>query len=182
MVVNGMSRFARDGANANAALLVGGTPDDFPGTGPLAGVELQRMWEERAFALGGGDYTAPAQTVGAFLGRKGTPDGAEGRPTYPLGVSHVDIGQALPPYVAATLREALPVFGRKIRGFDSSSALLTGIETRSSAPLRILRGEDRQSAVRGIFPCGEGAGYAGGIMSSAIDGIRCAEALLRSLA
>ena len=178
LVVNGMSPFARDGTNANAALLCEVRPEDFGSDHPLAGVELQRKWERAAFLAGGGDYTAPAQLLGDFLA--GRPSAGAGRvtPTYPLGVRFGTLDDVLPPFVLESLREAIPLFDRRIRGYAMPDAVLTGVETRSSSPVRIVRGEDGQSALRGLFPCGEGAGYAGGILSAAVDGIRQAEAVL----
>ena len=182
LVTNGMSYSSRGGANANAALLVNVEPGDFGGEGPLAGFAFQRRWEELAFALGGGDWRAPAQLVGDFLaGRPSSRLGAV-EPSYRRGVRLADLRKALPPYVSATLASALPDFGRKLRGFDREDALLTGVETRSSSPVRIGRGEDLQSSVPGLYPAGEGAGYAGGIMSAAVDGLRVAEALIRRFA
>ena len=177
LVTNGMSRRARDGKNINGGFLVGVNPADFGSDHPLAGVEYQRRWEEAAFRLGGGGYLAPAQTVGDFLsGRPSVRLGAV-EPTYRPGVTPTELDRCLPGYVTDTLRGALPVFDQKLRGFAAPDSLLTGVETRSSSPIRILRGADFQSAVRGLYPCGEGAGYAGGITSAAVDGIRVAEAL-----
>ena len=177
LVTNGMSRRARDGKNINGGFLVGVNPADFGSDHPLAGVEYQRRWEEAAFQLGGGGYLAPAQTVGDFLsGRPSVRLGAV-EPTYRPGVTSTELNRCLPGYVTDTLRGAMPVFDQKLRGFATPDSLLTGVETRSSSPVRILRGEDFQSAVRGLYPCGEGAGYAGGITSAAVDGIRVAEAL-----
>ena len=177
LVTNGMSRRARDGKNINGGFLVGVNPADFGSDHPLAGVEYQRRWEEAAFRLGGGGYLAPAQTLGDFLsGRPSVRLGAV-EPTYRPGVTPTELDRCLPGYVTDTLRGALPVFDQKLRGFAAPDSLLTGVETRSSSPVRILRGEDFQSAVRGLYPCGEGAGYAGGITSAAVDGIRVAEAV-----
>lgn len=177
LVTNGMSRRARDGKNINGGFLVGVNPADFGSDHPLAGVEYQRRWEEAAFRLGGGGYLAPAQTVGDFLaGRPSVWLGAV-EPTYRPGVIPTGLDHCLPGYVTDTLRGALPVFDQKLRGFAAPDSLLTGVETRSSSPVRILRGADFQSAVRGLYPCGEGAGYAGGITSAAVDGIRVAEAV-----
>ncbi len=175
LVTNGMSLRARDGENINGGFLVNVGPADFPGTDPLAGIRFQEEWERLAFRLGGGDYRAPAQLVGDFL--KGSPSTVGGaiRPTYRPGVTWTDLNRCLPDAITATLREALPIFDRRVHGFAHPEAVLTGIETRSSSPVRILRGEDGQSAIRGIFPCGEGCGYAGGIMSAAVDGVRTAE-------
>lgn len=185
VAVNGMSAFARDAENSNSALLVGVGPGDYgpgpDGTHPLAGVIFQQQLEEAAFHLGGGDYRAPVQLAGDFLaGRASTALGAV-RPSYRPGVTPADLRDCLPPFVCEALRAALPLFGRQIAGFDRTDAVLTGVESRSSSPVRLLRGEDRQSALRGVYPCGEGAGYAGGIVSAAVDGMRSAEALLQSL-
>ncbi|MGI6217871.1 MAG: NAD(P)/FAD-dependent oxidoreductase [Coriobacteriales bacterium] len=174
LVVNGMSRHARDGANAHSALLVTVTPGDFSGTDPLAGVEFQRKLESRAFELGGSSYRAPAQMVGDFLAGRASTSFGDVHPTYPLGVTPANLDELLPKFVGKSIREAIPIFGRKIRGFDEPEAVLTGIESRSSSPVRILRDETRQSNILGIYPAGEGAGYAGGITSSAVDGLRTA--------
>ena len=177
VVVNGMSRFARDGVNANSAFLVGISPEDFGGDDVLSGVEFQRKWEKTAFALGGGGYRAPAQLLSDFI--QGVPSSSCGsvNPSYPLGVTYTDLSKCLPDYITQSLREAAGVFDRKLHGFALPDAVMTGVETRSSSPVRILRGEDCQSNLRGIFPCGEGAGYAGGIMSAAVDGLRVAQAV-----
>ncbi|MBR1456707.1 MAG: hypothetical protein IJ594_06060, partial [Oscillospiraceae bacterium] len=181
VVTNGMSYSRRDGENANAALLVTLRPEDFPDKSPLGGMYWQRELERAAYACGGGDYRAPAQLVGDFLaGRASTGPGAVS-PSYRPGVVWCDLRQVLPEKICAVLREALPALGRKLRGFDAPEAVLTGPETRSSSPVRILRGAGLCSAVDGLYPCGEGAGYAGGITSAAVDGMRCAEALLRTL-
>ena len=177
LVTNGMSHRARDGKNINGGFLVGVNPADFGSDHPLAGVAFQRRWEEAAFSLGGGNYHAPAQTVKDFLARQPSKALGAVEPTYRPGVTPTDLDRCLPDYVTDTLRGALPVFDRKLRGFAAPDTLLTGVETRSSSPVRILRGEDYQSAVRGLYPCGEGAGYAGGITSAAVDGIRVAEAV-----
>ena len=177
LVTNGMSRRARDGANINGGFLVGVGPGDFGSRHPLAGVAFQRRWEEAAFALGGGGFRAPAQTVGDFLSGRASAALGGVAPTYRPGVTPADLRRCLPGYVADTLRSALPLFDRKLRGFASPEALLTGVETRSSSPVRILRGEDLQSPIRGLYPCGEGAGYAGGITSAAVDGVLVAEAV-----
>lgn len=178
VVTNGMSRFARDGANANAAFLVNVTPKDFRDDHPLAGVEFQRTWEQAAFELGGRDYRAPAQLLGDFLRGQVSHAGGSVEPTYPRGVLYADLSQCLPEFAVAALREATPLFDRRLRGFATADALLTGVETRSSSPVRVLRNDTWQSNLHGVYPCGEGAGYAGGIMSAAVDGMRCAEALL----
>ncbi|KAF0207560.1 MAG: FAD dependent [Actinobacteria bacterium] len=178
VVTNGMSRFARDGENSNSAFLVSVYPGDFEDDHPLAGVRFQRRWERAAFELGGREFRAPAQVMGDFL--KGVASTAAGcvQATYPLGVTYADLAQCLPEFVVSSLREAAPVFERKMRGFATQDALLTGVETRSSSPVRVQRDDTLQSNLRGVYPCGEGAGYAGGIMSAAVDGIRCAEAVL----
>ena len=178
VVVNGMSRFARDGANANAALLVGVGPEDFEGDDPLAGVELQRRMERAAFEA--------AQTVGDFLAGRASAAGASVRPTYARGVAWCDLRACLPGFVADALAEALPLLDRRLRGFADAGAVMTGVETRSSSPVRIVRDDALQARVEGapddapesgLYPCGEGAGYAGGIMSAACDGLRVARAL-----
>nr|WP_326165762.1 FAD-binding protein [uncultured Oscillibacter sp.] len=178
VVTNGMSRFARDRENINGALLVNVTPEDFGGPGPLAGVAFQRRLEDRAYALGGGGYRAPAQRVEDFLARRPSAGPGKVLPSYRPGVTWTDLHGCLPPFVAEALEEALPILGRKLRGYDAPDAVLTAVESRSSSPVRILRGPDCQSALRGLYPCGEGAGHAGGILSAAADGMRCAEALL----
>lgn len=178
VVTNGMSPWARDGANSNAALLVGVGPEDFGGDGPLAGVEFQRRIERLAYVYAGG-YLAPAQRVADFLEGRPSTGFSEVLPTYQPGVVPGDISCCLPGYVCDSLREALPILGRQLRGFDSGDAVLTAPETRSSSPVRVLRDDTLQSVgLRGLYPCGEGAGYAGGIVSAAVDGIRCAEAAM----
>lgn len=179
VVTNGMSRFAREGANSNSAFLVNVGPGDFGGSDPLAGVEFQRRWERAAFELGGRDFRAPAQLLGDFM--KGVPSSEAGavQPTYSLGVTYTDLAGCLPEFAVAALREAAPIFDRKMRGFTKPDSLLTGVETRSSSPVRVQRDDSFQSNLRGLYPCGEGAGYAGGIMSAAVDGILCAEAVLK---
>lgn len=176
VVTNGMSAFARDKENINGGFLVNVTPEDFGGDDDvLAGVAFQRRLEEAAFSLGGGGYRAPAQRVEDFLaGRPSTGPGRV-RPSYRPGVTWTDLHQCLPPFVADTLAQALPVLGRKLRGYDDPDAVLTAVESRSSSPVRIPRDETYQSALRGLYPCGEGAGYAGGILSAAADGMRAAE-------
>ncbi|MFZ5647087.1 MAG: NAD(P)/FAD-dependent oxidoreductase [Bacillota bacterium] len=177
VVTNGMSFYARDRENANSALLVGITPDDFGSDHPLAGIELQRKWERKAFEIGGGDYRAPVQLVGDLLeGRPSTGLGSV-MPSYPRGVVPSDLRHCLPEYVAATISRAIPHFDRKLKGFAHPEAVLTGVETRSSSPVRILRNDFHEASVKGLYPAGEGAGYAGGIISSAVDGIRVAEAV-----
>ncbi len=211
LCVNGMSVHARDGANANSALLVDVRPEDFGGDADdvLAGVAFQRKWERAAFAAGGGDWSAPVQYVGDFLAatagtrpsrggaralrpaRKGAAASARLQaacagasrvePSYPLGVREADLRECLPPFAADGIAEALSVFGRRLRGFDGAGALLTGVEARSSSPVRVLRDAAslQSPTIAGLYPCGEGCGYAGGIMSAAMDGIRVARALMR---
>jgi uncharacterized FAD-dependent dehydrogenase len=177
-----MSLFARDGENSNGGLLVGVSPADYPGGGGesaiLAGVRFQEHWEKTAFALGGGNFSAPAQTVGDFLKKRPSTGAAGIRPSYQPGVTWCDLADCLPDYVADTLRQALPLFDRKLRGFAHPDGVLTGVETRSSSPVRILRDENLRSPLEGLYPCGEGAGYAGGIVSAAVDGLRVAEQIL----
>lgn len=173
---NGMSLSDRAGVNANSGLLANVFPEDLPGDDVLAGVELQRRCERAAFAAGGGGFVAPAQLVGDFLAGKPSSAGGRVRPTYPRGVAWGDVTPCLPGYVTETLRAAIPQMGRRLRGFDAAEAVLTGVETRSSSPVRVRRGDNGQSVnVRGLWPVGEGAGYAGGIMSAATDGILAAE-------
>jgi len=182
VVTNGMSQYSRSERNANSGIVVGVGPDDYPG-GPLAGIAFQRHWEERAYAAGGSSYAAPAQLVGDFI--KGRPSQVLGsvQPSYTPAVRLTDLASCLPDYAVAALREALPAFARTLPGFAMSDALLTGVETRTSSPLRIRRGADLQSVnLRGLYPAGEGAGYAGGILSAAVDGIAVAEALALDVA
>ncbi|WP_373271412.1 NAD(P)/FAD-dependent oxidoreductase [Hydrogenophaga sp. IBVHS2] len=215
VVTNGMSQYSRAERNANAGMVVGIDPTDFPQNfpddlplwtaafgdtdgpryadqaralrqqgqhHPLAGVVLQRQLEARAFELGGGTYDAPAQRVEDFLAARPSTALGEVQPSYKPGVHLTDLAAALPAYAIDAMREALPVFGRKIRGYDMPDALLTGVETRTSAPLRITRGEDFQSLnTIGLYPAGEGAGYAGGILSAGVDGIKVAEAVGRAV-
>ena len=179
LVTNGMSRFARDEENANAALLVGITPADFGSSSPLAGIEFQRRYERAAFLAGGGGYRAPASRAADFLRGKPTQRFGDVRASYRPGVVPSDIASALPPFAADALRQAIPAFDKKLRGFAHPDAVLTAAETRSSSPVRIERGEDFQSvSLRGLYPCGEGAGYAGGITSSAADGLKAVHAML----
>ena len=183
VVTNGMSQYSRAEFNANSGLVVGIDPErDYPGH-PLAGIALQRELEARAFVAGGGDYSAPAQTVGDLLA--GRPSAALGSvvPSYKPGVRATDLAECLPAFVLDAFREALPVFGRQIANYDHPDAVMTGVETRTSSPVRIRRGRDFQSVnVAGLYPAGEGAGYAGGILSAAIDGIKVAEAVSLAMA
>jgi len=181
VVTNGMSYSRRDGENANAALLVTLHTEDFPGEGVLAGMEWQREIERAAYACTG-SYRAPAQRVGDFLEKRPSTGPGAVTPSYAPGVYWGDLRKVLPEKITAVLQNAIPELGKKLRGFDDPDAVLTGPETRSSSPVRILRDESLQSALRGLYPCGEGAGYAGGITSAAVDGLRCAEAILISLA
>ena len=177
VVTNGMSQYSRNERNANSGIVVGITPEDFPGD-VLAGVEFQRKWEARAFELGGKNYNAPAQRVGDFLAGRPSTQLGEVVPSYTPGVTPTDLASALPDFAIAAIREALPAFGKQITGFDMDDAVLTGVETRTSSPVRIKRGDDYQSInIKGLYPAGEGAGYAGGILSAAVDGIEVAEAV-----
>lgn len=176
VVTNGMSHFARDQVNSNSALLVGVSPEDFPESGPLGGVRWQQQIEQRAFTAAGKNYRAPAQRVGTLLGLKNI--NSQILPTYQPGVAWCELADFLPPLIRTALIEALPQFGRRLAAFESPDAILTGPETRSSSPLRICRNDQFQTELSGLFPCGEGAGYAGGIMSAAVDGLRCAEAAI----
>ena len=182
VVTNGMSQYSRNERNANAGIVVGISPEqDYPG-GPLAGIEFQRFWESRAFELGGGSYLAPGQLVGDFLARRPSTKLGAVLPSYTPGVHMCDLSTALPDYAIAAIREALPVFAKQLKGFDLPDAVLTAVESRTSSPIRIERNDDDLQSVntRGLFPAGEGAGYAGGILSAAIDGIKIAEAVALS--
>jgi hypothetical protein len=215
VVTNGMSQYSRNERNANAGMVVGIEPADFPQTfpqdaplwtaafgetdgpryaqqaqalaaqgrtHPLAGIVLQRELEARAYMLGGGTYEAPGQLVGDFVAQKPSTALGSVEPSYQPGVKLGDLSPALPAYAIEAMREALPVFGRKIKGYDMADAVLTGVETRTSSPLRITRGDDFQSLnTAGLYPAGEGAGYAGGILSAGVDGLKVAEALAREL-
>src|SRR5690606_17485788 len=183
VVTNGMSQYSRNERNANAGIVVGINPaEDFPG-GPLAGVELQEQLESRAFELGGKDYCAPGQLVGDFIRGKASTQLGDVEPSYKPGVLLGDLAPSLPSYVIEAIREALPAFGKQIRGFDRSDAILTGIETRTSSPVRITRHHESLQSVntRGLYPAGEGAGYAGGILSAGVDGIKVAEAVATAM-
>lgn len=178
VVTNGMSQYSRNERNANSAIVVGIDPErDYPGH-PLAGIELQRQLEAQAFVLGGSNYDAPAQRVGDFLAGVPSTELGDVQPSYTPGVKLTDLSQVLPDYVIAAIREAIPAFDRQIKGFARADGLLTGVETRTSSPICIKRGADYQSLnTKGLFPAGEGAGYAGGILSAGIDGIKVAEAV-----
>jgi uncharacterized FAD-dependent dehydrogenase len=188
-----MSQYSRNERNANAGIVVGIAPQDYRQDGrtdgpvnPLDGIAFQRFWESRAFELGGGTYEAPGQLVGDFVKGQRSREFGSVLPSYKPGVHLTDLGErgneSLPDYAIAALREALPAFERQIKGFGRADAVLTGVETRTSSPLRITRGRDFQSLnVKGLYPAGEGAGYAGGIMSAGVDGIEVAEALGRDM-
>ena len=182
VVTNGMSQYSRNERNANSAIVVGIDPErDYPNH-PLAGIDLQRQLETLAFELGGKDYSAPAQTIGDFL--KGKPDSELGdvKPSYTPGITLTDLSKALPDFAVDAIREAIPAFNKKIQGFSSDDGLLTGVETRTSSPISIKRNKEFQSInTEGLFPAGEGAGYAGGILSAGIDGIKVAEAVAKSM-
>ena len=188
VVTNGMSQYSRNERNANAGIVVGIDPRDYPG-GPMAGIEFQRLWESRAFELGGGTYEAPGQLVGDFLAGKASTQFGEVLPSYKPGVHLVDLSghgdpdrASLPSYAIAAIQEAIPAFDKQIRGFAMHDAVLTGVETRTSSPIRVTRGEDFQSLnVRGLYPAGEGASYAGGILSAGVDGIKIAEAVAHAI-
>mgnify|MGYP000846022069 FL=1 len=178
VVTNGMSEHARNKENANSALLVGVGPEDYGSNHPLAGVEFQRRWEKLAFEAGGSNYNAPAQKVGDFLNDVPSENIGEINPSYKPGVTMTDLRLCLPDYVIDTIKKALVLFDTKIKGFADPNAVMTGVETRSSSPIRIQRDESMQSNIKGIYPIGEGAGYAGGIISAAVDGIRVVEQII----
>ncbi len=181
VVTNGMSQYSRDERNANSGIVVGITPEDYPGS-PLAGVDFQRHWEERAFEIGGRNYKAPGQLVGDFLAGRPSERFGSVLPSYKPGVHLGDLSTCLPDYAIEAIREALPAFDKTLKGFAMNDAVLTGVETRTSAPIRIRRNEDFQSLnTEGLYPAGEGAGYAGGILSAGVDGIKVAEAVALSL-
>lgn len=181
IVTNGMSQYSRNEGNANAALVVEVTPKDYPGH-PLAGIDFQKKWEQAAFKLGGSDYSAPGQLLGDFLENRPSVKLGTVKPSYKPGVKLGDLSACLPNYVIESIQEALPEFNKKIKGFLMEDAVLTGVETRTSSPIRIIRDREFQSiTVKGLYPSGEGAGYAGGILSSAVDGIKVAEAVALSL-
>jgi len=181
VVTNGMSQYSRNEMNANSAIVVGITPEDFPGN-PLAGIDLQRKLEKNAFVIGGSNYDAPGQTVGDFLTGSGEGEFGGVVPSYKPGLKFTDLSKTLPPFAIAAIREAIPAFEKKIKGFSAKDATLTGVETRTSSPVSIKRGRDFQSiSTKGLYPAGEGAGYAGGILSAGIDGIKVAEAMALSM-
>ena len=182
VVTNGMSQYSRAEFNANSGLVVDISPErDFPG-GPLAGVALQRHWEAAAYVAGGSNYQAPGQKVGDFLAGRASSAFGSVLPSYQPGVNLTDLRACLPDYVSEALAEALPVFGRQMPGYADADVVMTGVETRTSSPIRMTRGRDCQSVnTAGLYPAGEGAGYAGGILSAAVDGIKVAEALAMRL-
>ena len=180
VATNGMSVFARDGENANAALLVGLTPADFGSSHPLAGIALQRRLEEAAYQAGGGDYLAPVQRLGDFLEGRASTSCGKVHPTYNRGVTYTDLHDCLPHFLTEALEQGTRKLAGRLHGFDDADALLTAVESRSSSPVRVLRAENNTAVnMPGLYPCGEGAGYAGGIVSAAVDGIRCAETILQ---
>ena len=189
VVTNGMSQYSRNERNANSGIVVGITPEqDYPSDpavpkNPLAGMEFQRRWESRAYELGGKNYQAPGQLVGDFLAGKASTKFGDVLPSYTPGVHLTDLSSALPDYAIAAIREALPAFAKQIKGFDLPDAVLTGVETRTSSPIRIKRNKDDYQSIntKGLYPTGEGAGYAGGILSAAVDGIEVAEAVALSM-
>jgi uncharacterized protein len=181
VVTNGMSQYSRNERNANAGIVVGISPADYPG-GPLAGIDFQRRLESNAFLMGGSNYEAPGQLVGDFIAGKVSTELGSVEPSYKPGVHLTNLADALPEFAITAMREALPAFGKKIKGFDMHDAVLTGVETRTSSPLKITRGSDFQSLnVKGLYPAGEGASYAGGILSAGVDGIEVAEAVAKRL-
>ncbi len=182
VATNGMSQYSRNERNANSGFVVAIDPErDFPGD-PLAGLALQRHWEERAYVAGGSNYKAPAQRVGDFLAKRPSTSLGSVTPSYRPGVTPTDLSECLPDFAIEAMREAIPVFGRQIAGYDHPDVVMTGVETRTSSPVRFTRGEDGHSLnTYGLYPAGEGAGYAGGILSAAVDGIKTAEAVARSI-
>lgn len=180
IVTNGMSVFKRNGINANSAILVNVTPNDFSSTNPLAGIDFQKKLEEFAFIAGGKNYHAPIQKVGDYINNTLTFNFGNILPTYLPGTTFYNLNELLPNFVNVTMKKALLHFDKQIHGFANPDAILTGVETRSSSPVKIVRGENLMSNIEGIYPCGEGAGYAGGIMSAAVDGIKCALAIIKN--
>ncbi|WP_310486583.1 NAD(P)/FAD-dependent oxidoreductase [Chamaesiphon sp. VAR_69_metabat_338] len=181
VVTNGMSQYERSGKNANSGIVVGITPEDYPGS-PIAGIEFQRRLEERAFELGGGTYKAPGQLVGDFLAGTASTELGAVKPSYKPGIHLGDLSSSLPDYAIEAIREAIPAFDKQLHGFAMHDAVLTGVETRTSSPICIKRGDDYQSLnTKGLYPAGEGAGYAGGILSAGVDGIKVAEAVAMSI-
>jgi hypothetical protein len=182
VVTNGMSHYSRSERNANAGIVVGITPADFGSDHPLAGIALQRRLEELAFELGGKNYNAPAQLVGDFLAGRPSTGPRSVIPSYTPGVTWTDLSSVLPDYAIAAIREAIPAFEKSLKGFAMNDAVLTGVETRTSAPIRIARNENFESMnTKGLYPAGEGAGFAGGIISAAVDGMKVAEAIAQKI-
>jgi hypothetical protein len=180
LVTNGMSYFARDGKNSNSALLIGINTSDFGSDDVLAGVKLQRELEHKAYVSGGGGYKAPVQLAGDILAQRPSKSLGEIEPTYKPLVTPTDLREVFPDYIYSSLRMGIAEMDKKIEGFADPSAVLTAIESRSSSPVRILRGKDLNSlSAKGLYPCGEGCGYAGGIMSAAVDGVKCAEMIIK---
>ncbi|ABR47537.1 conserved hypothetical protein [Alkaliphilus metalliredigens QYMF] len=182
VVTNGMSKYARNQENANSALLVGVSPEDYGSDHPLAGVAFQRKWEQKAFELGGGNYKAPAQLVKDFLADRPSREFGTVKPSYTPGITLTNLRECLPDYVIEAMREAIVALDKKLKGFKMDDAIMTGVETRSSSPIRIQRDENCESNISGLYPAGEGAGYAGGIVSAAVDGIRVAEVIAKKYA
>ena len=180
IVTNGMSYFSRNGTNSNSALLVNVTPDDFTDSSVLAGIYFQKELEEKAFILGGNNYFAPIQRTEDFMNNRKSEYIGTVKPTYTPGVTLSNLNEILPKFVSDTLKEGILEFDKRLSGFANPDSILTGVETRSSSPVRILRNEKLTSNISGIYPCGEGAGYAGGIMSASVDGIKCAIALMEA--
>ncbi len=180
IVTNGMSKFSRNGENANSAVLVNVTPNDFEGNSPLAGIYFQKSLEEKAFVIGGSNYYAPIQRVEDFITNKKSTFIGKIKPTYMPGVTLSNLNDILPSFVSDTLKEGILYFDKKLVGFTNPDSLMTGLETRSSSPVRIIRNNNLESNIKGVYPCGEGAGYAGGIMSAAVDGIKCAIAIIET--
>lgn len=180
LVTNGMSEFARDEINSNSALLVGVSPDDFKSDNPLAGMYFQRELEKKAFELGGGNYNAPVQRVDDFINNTKSTALGSVKPTICPNYEFSDLNDIFTEYVSESMKRSIKLMGKKLKGFDDGDAVLTGVETRSSSPIRILRNNDtlESIAIKGLYPCGEGAGYAGGIISAAVDGIKCAEKII----
>ena len=180
IVTNGMSTFSRNGKNANSAVLVNVTPDDFIGDSPLSGIYFQKDLEEKAFILGGSNYNAPIQRFEDFLNNTKSTHIGKIIPSYKPGTTLSNLNEFFPEYVSNTLKEGILYFDKKLKGFADPDSILTGVETRSSSPVTIVRNENLLSNIEGLYPCGEGAGYAGGIMTAAVDGIKCAIAILET--
>ena len=178
VVTNGTSKFLRNEKNANSAILVNITPDDFDNSSPLSGMYFQENLERKAFLLGGNNFYAPVQRVEDFINNKKSTNIGIVKPTYLPNCTLSNLNDILPDFVSSTLKEGIKYFGTKLKNFDHPDSILTGLETRSSSPIRILRNENLVSNIQGVYPCGEGAGYAGGIMSAAVDGIKCAISIL----